>query len=72
MTNSSPPNRAISAWGGAFARKRSCRLPQQLVPGLVTKRVVDVLEVVDIDIKHGGRFETFSTIRTANTGERRC
>ena len=51
--NSSPPSRATESPARSVVLKRSRDLTQQQVSVLVTERVVDVLEPVEVDQHHG-------------------
>ena len=48
-TNSSPPNRATKSSGRSISRSRSAHRAQQLVAAGMAERVVDLLELVEVD-----------------------
>jgi hypothetical protein len=54
-TNSSPPSRAMVSPSRTQRRRRSDDLHQQLVPEVVAHRVVDGLEVVQVEQQHADR-----------------
>ena len=56
-TNSSPPKRQAIACSGMEERMRKRDRAQQLVADGVAERVVDVLEIVEIDKEEGARLQ---------------
>ena len=60
-TNSSPPKRATTSFGRTAAPSRAAIADEELVAGVMARRVVDLLEVVEVD-EHDAK---------AGAGERR-
>ena len=52
-TNSSPPSRATTSLERRLWRSRLADFHQQGVAGIMTERIVDDLEAVEIDEQHG-------------------
>ena len=53
--NSSPPSRATRSSPRSAARSRCATARISSSPIVVAERVVDVLEVVEVDVEHRGR-----------------
>ena len=53
--NSSPPSRATRSSPRSSAGQAQRDVADQFVADRMAERVVDVLEVIEIDIEHGGR-----------------
>ena len=55
MANSSPPSRATSASPRTMPRRRLVTAAISSSPDVMAERVVDVLEVIEVDAEDGGR-----------------